>query len=98
MLPSKTEPQILYASSKSCLPKPTVCSPKRLAATEEANAYKISATASSIATMPKTVVVSGPLVRFSRKTSVVAAGAVAEEIAPKISPSAIEVAAFLVAA
>ena len=47
------------------------------------------ATASSIATIPKTVVVSGPRVLFSFKTSVVAAGAVAAEIAPKINPKEI---------
>ena len=43
-----------------------------------------------MATIPRTVVVNGPLVLFSRKTSVVAAGAVAEEIEPKIKPKEIE--------
>ena len=52
----------------------------------EAIVYKIRATASSIATIPKTVVVKGPRVLYSARTSVVAAGAVAEQIAPRISP------------
>ena len=40
----------------------------------------------------KPVLVMGPLVLFSHKTSVVAAGAVAEAIEPKSNPRAIEVA------
>jgi hypothetical protein len=51
-----------------------------------ARAKKRSATPSSMATRPKIVVVKGPLVLFSQRTSVVAAGAVAEEIAPSKRP------------
>ena len=58
---------------------------------DDEKAYKIKATASSMATIPRTVVVRGPRVLFSRKTSVVAAGAVAEEIEPRIKPSARDV-------
>ena len=49
-----------------------------------------------MATMPKIVVVSGPLVRYSLSTSVVAAGAVAVQIAPRTSPSEIENGTFFV--
>ena len=62
-----------------------------LEAIDEENAYKINATASSMATIPRTVVVNGPRVLFSLKTSVVAAGAVADEIEPKIKPRARDV-------
>ena len=49
-----------------------------------------------MATIPRTVVVRGPRVRYSLRTSVVAAGAVAEQIAPSTRPSASEVFAFFV--
>ena len=62
-----------------------------LDAIDEEKAYKISATASSMATIPRTVVVKGPRVLFSRRTSVVAAGAVADEIEPNINPIEIDV-------
>ena len=60
--------------------------PKRDAANEDAIAYKINATASSRATIPRTVVVKGPRVLFSFNTSVVAAGAVADDIEPNTNP------------
>ena len=96
--PSTTQPQISYSKSKSCDATLAVRTPKSVAAMEEANAYKIRATASSKATIPSTVVVKGPLVRFSLSTSVVAAGAVAEDMAPSTRPSAKEVAKVFVAA
>ena len=64
--------------------------PSIFAAMLEAIAKSRSASASSMATIAKTVLVKGPLVLYSLRTSVVAAGAVAEPIAPKSNPSAHE--------
>ncbi len=61
--------------------------PLKLPATLEATAKSSNAKASSIATIPKTVLVKGPRVLNSRSTSVVAAGAVADAIAPNNNPS-----------
>ncbi|MDD5108207.1 MAG: hypothetical protein PHC29_01670 [Candidatus Omnitrophica bacterium] len=55
--------------------------PNITAAILEAKANKTKANPSSIATIPKTMVVSGPAVLY-QSTSTVAAGAVAEDIAP----------------
>ena len=91
MLPAIIEPKISFAIFSICIPNDCPCPPSKGETTVDAIAYKISATASSIATIPRVVVVKGPRVLNSFKTSVVAAGAVAEHIAPRISPKEIAV-------
>ena len=89
--PAPIEKKSSRAISKSCAPSDTDSTPTSEAATLEATAKRTRATASSIATMPSTIVVSGPFARFSARTSVVAAGAVADDIAPSSKASASDV-------
>ena len=86
ILPTRIDPKISLRIPTIWSPNEMDSPPKRGFTRVDATAYRTRATASSIATIPRIVVVRGPRVLYSFRTSVVAAGAVAEQIAPRTSP------------